>query len=333
MPRGKPIDVKWLRERYPEMTDINRLLDDYERDFGWRPSKTAVYVKANKLGIHKRPVAGRNKACERPVFWGKEPEMREWMLEHDHGQRVDALSDEFRERFGFGLTRGQINLFRAKYDRQVRDDGTRRGGKPRMPVGTERASKDGYVVIKVRPEADKAMSKDNWMLKHVWVWEQANGRKLPKGHIVMFADRDKRNFDPENLVAVPRELIGVMNAMHSEWHDRETLEAAVTMAEIRRKRNYLMASMVRTCPCCGKKFDNLSRLKAGNVGSTVCPECGKAGRRPPNDSGKRRRRYDHDEIRRMHAAGMRNEQIADMIGCTRSTVSVVIHEFDNKEGR
>ncbi len=332
MPRGKVIDTDYLREHYPTATDVYEFLDGYEKQFGHRPSKAAVYMKAQRLGIKKAPVAGRHKRAEREVKWSREPEMLEWMLEHDHGQRVDSLSDEFRKRWGFGLTRGQINLFRATYDKQVRQDGTRRGGRKRVPVGTERVGKDGYITIKVRPEADKAMSKDNWMLKHVWVYEQTHG-VVPDGHVVYFADGDRRNFDPDNLVAVPRKLIGVMNGMGIEWHDRETLEAVVKLAEMRCQRNYLIAAQKRTCPCCGAEFDNLRRMRErGSIRSTICYECGRAGRKPPTGKGKRTR-FDHDEIRRLHAMGWRNEEIADMLGCTPSTVSVAIHELEKKEDK
>lgn len=326
MPRGKRIDDDWLREHYPIMSNVEELIDDFETQFGYRPTKTSVYAKANKLRLRKKPVQGRHNKCERTVCWSKEPELEEWMLEHDHGQRVDSLSDEFRERWGFGLTRGQINLFRASHGTQVRQDGTRHGGRVRVPVGSERRSKDGYIVIKVRAEADRAMSKDNWMLKHVWVWEQANGRKLPKGYLVMFADKDKTNFDPDNLVAVSRKLIGVINGMRVEWHDRESLEAVIAMAKIRVTRNRVEASIERVCPCCGKTFNNLHRLEyGGSIKSTVCEECGMAGRKPPNKVGGRRRLFDHDKIRELYAQGYRQEQIADIIGCTRSTVSVAIH--------
>lgn len=328
MPRGKVIDTDYLREHYPTATDVYEFLDDYEKQFGHRPSKAAVYMKAQRLGIKKAPVAGRDKRCERPVKWSREPELLEWMLEHDHGQRVDSLSDEFREKWGFGLTRGQINLFRASYDKQVRQDGTRRGGRKRVPVGTERVGKDGYITIKVREEADKAMSKDNWMLKHVWIYEQTHG-PVPDGHVVYFADGDRRNFDPENLVAVPRKLIGVMNGMGIEWHDRETLEAVITMAKIRVARNRAEASMERTCPCCGKQFNNLHRLESGgSIRSTICEECGKAGRRP---TYAKKNKYDHDEIRRLHAEGYRNEQIADIIGCTPSTVSMAVRRKNKRK--
>ena len=124
-----------------------------------------------------------------------------------------------------------------------------------------------------------------------------------------------------------------MNGMGIEWHDRETLEAVVKLAEMRCRRNYLIAAQKRTCPCCGAEFDNLRRMRErGSIRSTICYECGRAGRKPPTGKGKRTR-FDHDEIRRLHARGWRNEEIADMLGCTPSTVSVAIHELEKKEDK
>ncbi len=330
MPRGKPIDADWLRERYPMMTDINELLDDHEREFGWCPTKAAIYMKANRLGIKKRPVAGRHKNCERAIYWSKEPEMESWMLENDHGQRFDELSDAFRERFGFGLSRGQVNIFRASHGTQVRR--SHGGGNTRVPVGTERAGKDGYIIVKVREDAIVPMSKDNWMLKHVHVYEKTHG-KVPDDHVVYFADGDRRNFDASNLVAVPQNVVGILNGMRARgttWHDAETLRTMVALAKVQMARNRLAASQERTCPCCGKTFNNLSRLKCGCVSSTVCQECGAAGRKPPHQ---RARRYDHDKIRRLHADGFRNYQIAEMVGCSPTTVSNVINNLSEQRKR
>jgi hypothetical protein len=309
MPRGKPIDADWLRAHYPMMTTIDTLLDDYEREFGWRPSRQGVYVKASHLGIHKAPVKGRGDKCERAIRWSKEPEMERWMLEHDHGQRMDALQAEWRERWGFGITRTQVSLFRASHGTQVRR--SHGGGKERRPVGYERESKDGYIVIKFKERPDAPLSKDNWKLKHVWLWEQEHG-PLPEDHSVYFADGDNRNFEPSNLVAVPNRLVGQMNLLKSEgvtWHDAESLTTAIAMAEIRIARNEAMARQERVCKCCGKRYTNWQRyLDGGSVKSTICPECGRKGRKPP--------RFDYSEIRRLRARGMTYREISERVGCT-----------------
>lgn len=284
MPRGKRIDEGWLRGHYPRMTDINRLLDDYEAEFGWRPNKQSVYIKANRMGLRKEPVAGRDGRAERAIRWTREPEMEAWMLEHDRGQRMDDLMAEWRERWGFGISRGQVNLFRASHGTQVRRD--HGGGRPRVPVGTERESKDGYIVVKVREDAEVPMSKDNWMLKHVHVYGQAHGG-VPDGCVVYFADGDRRNFDPSNLVAVPARLVGILNnPTMPRWHDAESLKACIAIAEIKARQTEIMASAVRTCGVCGRPFaPDAVHARSGYTGIRTCPECLAKGRK----AGRKRR--------------------------------------------
>lgn len=168
----------------------------------------------------------------RKVRWCQEPKMQEWMEGHDDGQPIAQLSREFEEAFGFPLSRPQVSLWRAANGRQSRRGNG--GGRldRRKPVGYEREAK-GYVLVKVAPEATVPQSKDNWRLKHVVEWERANGRKVPEGHMVMFADGDRRNFDPSNLVAVPRTVIGLLNGPDApEWHDADTLRSAVACCSL-----------------------------------------------------------------------------------------------------
>lgn len=272
MPRGRVVPPDWLSEHYPRMTTIDTLLDEFEAEFGWRPTKTAVYVKANRMGLRKNPVEGRGNRAERTIYWTKEPEMERWMLEHDHGQRMDDLMAEWRERWGFGISRGQINLFRASHGTQKRHD--HGGGRHPVPVGTERVGKDGYVVVKVRERATVPMSKDNWRLKHVWEYEKAHG-PVPEGHVVYFADGDRRNFDPDNLVAVPRSLVGIMNGPGMpRWHDAESLEACIALATLKRKQAEVRAKAPRTCGVCGRKFvPDEEHVRIGNTGIRTCPTC------------------------------------------------------------
>jgi hypothetical protein len=71
------------------------------------------------------------------------------------------------------------------------------------PVGTERISPEGYVEVKIR-------NPNKWKAKHRIVWEKANG-KIPRGRVVLFADRNKFNFALDNLLLVSRAELAVMN--------------------------------------------------------------------------------------------------------------------------
>ena len=86
----------------------------------------------------------------------------------------------------------------------------RAGEKPHttVSVGTVTEHKDGYLKQKVRD--DLTPGRFNWKFVHVIEWEKHNGA-LPKGWIVRFADGNSRNFEPDNLVAVSRQLNAVIN--------------------------------------------------------------------------------------------------------------------------
>lgn len=314
MATGKRIDCDWLREHYPRMTDIHALQDEYERAHGWRPAAISLYNRARAIGVRKEPVDGRGTRAARSIYWSKEPEMERWMLDHDHGQRTDELRREWRERWGFDLSRGQVNLFRASHGTQTRRD--HRGGRHPAPLYTEREGKDGYVVIKVRERAMVPMSKDNWVLKHVWVWEQANG-PLPEGHVVYFADGDKRNFSPENLVAVPQRVVALINSPGApRWHDAKSLRACVALAQVKSARKDAEYSLPRTCSVCGKEFVPTEKQRREISAPKTCPECLAAGYKA--------HRLDWDEIVRLHESGLSYSQVARAVGCTPHHVGIVI---------
>lgn len=98
---------------------------------------------------------------------------------------------------------------------------------------------DGMLMIYVRPR-NAPWPARHWISYARFVWMQHNGRDWPEGHRVVFADHDNRNFDPANIVPVPDELaIIVQGNAHGHalpYHDRESLEVAVSHARLIRAR-------------------------------------------------------------------------------------------------
>ena len=274
MPRAwTEAEEEWLAGNYQRGT-INDNLDAFEREFGRRPSKDSLFQKANKMGLRKsRNTHERSARAQKTMRWSS-PEFereRNWMLENDKNESVFLTIEGFEREFGIRLNRSQVTLFRATYGTSRRV--SHGGGKPSKPIGSERIGKDGYLMVKVREWPDVPQSKDNWRFKHHVVYEENHGT-IPEGHIVMFADRDTRNFDPDNLVAIPRKLIGVLNQGY-KWSDAETLKAAIGCAT-------LDVAIVdaknapRVCAVCGKRFTMPYR---SNQVRNTCPECVKSGRK------------------------------------------------------
>lgn len=263
----------WLRENYGK-SDTNGTIDAFEREFGRRPSAQSLFVKAYKMGIYKSKRA--EEACRKApkiMRWTspKFEREREWMLANDAGNYIFDTIDKFEAEFGIRLTIHQITRFRSTYGTQIRRSCV--GGRSKVPVGTERPYKNDYIIVKVAEESDRPQGKTNWKLKHVHIWEQANG-PLPKDHDVLFVDRDKRNFDPDNLVAVPRRYKAVL--MDYEWYDRETFEVAINCTRLRLAVTDAK-NRPRPCKVCGKTFEptGYSRYQKTNT----CPECLAMGRK------------------------------------------------------
>ena len=275
--------VAWLDARYGA-TDIHDLTRELNARFGCAKSEQAVYVKANQRGLHRPRETDRRRRAERPIRWAREPEMAAFMAENDRGS-VPAIQERFRERFGFAPTRNQVCAYRARAGTQSKAGSPHAQDWHRRPIGYERDTGKGYVLVKVREDPDRPGSKDNWAMKHVLIWERTRGLALPEGWVVLFCDGDNRNYDPANLKAVPKSLIGIMNGGPG-WADRATCEAAYQAALL--TRAVARANLrPRRCGVCGKVFTpDIRTTKRGHQQRT-CRECLNKGLRSPKRYGER----------------------------------------------
>jgi len=71
------------------------------------------------------------------------------------------------------------------------------GKKKNAPLYSEYTEKKGKIFIKISCTG----TKEDWKLKHHWIWEQANG-EIPEGYEIIFLDNNKLNFNLENLAMV-----------------------------------------------------------------------------------------------------------------------------------
>lgn len=277
--------VAWLRENYGA-GDINDTLDSFEAAFGWKPTGNALYQKAFKLGLVKRRRSDeRGKLVERTVRWTS-PECEEydrWMRENDRGHSIAAVVDDFETAFGFRLTRTQVSQWRARNGVGRKTGRCNRGNE--QPIGAERDTGKGYILVKVAEKPAVPLSKDNWRMKHHLVWEQAHGKAVPDGHEIVFADKDHSNFDPENLVAVDKKLVGIINGNSLEYWDAESLAVAVGRARLMSKVRDVESGGARTCGVCGAFFEPTSEQRKYTKPVQTCPKCRAMGLKA---KGKRR---------------------------------------------
>lgn len=91
-------------------------------------------------------------------------------------------------------------------------------------VGTEQVNPDDYVEIKI---ADP----NKWRTKHLVLWEAING-PLPPGHVIIFADSNRRNFDLENLLLLTKRELALMNRLRLISTDAEITKTQLNIARI-----------------------------------------------------------------------------------------------------
>lgn len=152
----------------------------------------------------------------------REPEI-EFIRQNAHGLSRQQIADALLEQFGIERTAKQVNFCMYKHGIK---SGTV-GKLHELPTGSESAHKKGPgggAFIKVK-------TNNGWALKHHVIWEEEHGKTVPNGCKIMFADRDRTNFDRENLVAVPNKLVPIVNRM--PYHNTESLKTCMALAELK----------------------------------------------------------------------------------------------------
>lgn len=105
------------------------------------------------------------------------------------------------------------------------------------PLYAENYSKDGYVRIKVAQPGE-------WMLKSKWVYmethlDEAFEHYNSKEYSYVFLNQDKYDFRPENIVAVKKDLMGIINATGGFTDNPDENRIKILQAELKRKINLI----------------------------------------------------------------------------------------------
>lgn len=102
-----------------------------------------------------------------------------------------------------------------------------------MPIGTEKKLTDGYIWIKIN-DLPRVKKQENWTQKHRFVYEKHYG-KIPEGHVVIFLDRNRENFDPENLAAIKRSELIRLNEQGLIYDDSNLTKAGIGIVRLSSK--------------------------------------------------------------------------------------------------
>lgn len=97
------------------------------------------------------------------------------------------------------------------------------------PVGTERISY-GKIQIKIA-EPNK------WEWLATLIWQSVHKQALPEGYYIRFANGDITDYSPENLVAITKAQNAILNHLHIQTYDADSLKAALLMCDLKMMSN------------------------------------------------------------------------------------------------
>lgn len=180
------------------------------------------------------------------------PEQKKFISENIKGRTSTTLLEMVNKEFGINLGINQIRAFIKNHGLSSGLDCTfkkgdipfnkglkgfggweptqfKKGNRPHnyRPVGTERVNGEDYVDIKI---ADP----NKWRSKHLVIWEKENG-SVPKGHVVIFGDGNRRNFELDNLILISRKQLAVLNKNRLIQNDADMTRTGIIVANLHLK--------------------------------------------------------------------------------------------------
>lgn len=165
-----PVQVQFLKDTYPKLR-LPALVDAFNAEFSTEFKLTQIKAFLKNHGI----------TCGRTGHWGERPSWNKGSA-------------------GTGLCKPNSGSFK-------------KGDVPPniTELYTERTNRDGYIEIKVPlPNPYKKGQQTRYMLKHRWLWEQANG-PVPRSHAVVFIDGDRTHCELSNLELITRAELSALN--------------------------------------------------------------------------------------------------------------------------
>lgn len=167
--------------------------------------------------------------CNAFMEW--QDEWNEWLVENlEQYKTYQNLSDAMCKEFGEQFTMDRVKLQAHKLGlKKQNQGGYKKGNIPWhiLPIGTERNHGDRIVVKIAHP--------NKWQIKQNYVWEQLHDDIVQDDEVVIFLDRDRTNFSPDNLRKIKRNVALNLGKSHLMDSNPVITETAVMMWELHDK--------------------------------------------------------------------------------------------------
>lgn len=179
----------------------------------------------------------------------------EYLREIAKNRKVKEITRIFNEKYMTNLTQSQIRNIKKRYkitsgvdckfkkgniplNKGNKQEGKRSNScykKGNIPHNTKQVGE--FKLTKGNILAIKIAQPNKWQSYHSYLWEQYHGQKLPKDKVVIFVDGDNRNFEKDNLVAITRRELLLMNKLKVKKCKSKVLIAKIKAKIIEKREN------------------------------------------------------------------------------------------------
>jgi AraC-like DNA-binding protein len=199
-----PEELQFLKDNN-EGCSRGELAAKFNRHFGLSLSRGCISCKVRDSGL----LAPSNI----PYHHHYTPEELQFLKDNNEGCSRGELAAKFNQHFGLSLTtdaiKGALRFYKIE--------------KKAVYIGTETICKSGYI--------SKKIASGKWRYKHILIWEAANG-PVPPGHVVLFLDGDKTNFNLDNLYLLPKRLLGSINRKGLIFRSKDLTTQGIALAQL-----------------------------------------------------------------------------------------------------
>ena len=146
-----------------------------------------------------------------------------------HKAYMEKTIENLKHGAGNRFQKGHTSWLKGKKGvRQSPHSEFKKGNTPHntLPIGAQREATDGYVYRKV------SETKPRWKSLQQIVWEEHNG-PVPKNHMVLFKDKNARNFDISNLECISRSENMKRNSLLR--YPNEIVQAIKTISKLKKQ--------------------------------------------------------------------------------------------------
>ena len=140
------------------------------------------------------------------------------------------ITDMFNKKFGLNKTRTQI-ANTLSYNNIK----TGMHGKGRRGCIASNRDEVGTVKIRKRSADIKIANPGEWQDFSRYLYEQYHNEKLKKDDLILFLDKNNKNFNINNLVKVTKQELRTINLNIGLSQDREINKSAIALAKLQNK--------------------------------------------------------------------------------------------------